>query len=176
MAYTIATPIQGQNLSASLYGNAVRNAINDLDTRMNKVEVIAVARKQKVSVTADSATFTAAETALGSITTGLISGWTYQVSFHTAVSGTVLNDELIARIRQDTIGGTQMRSINFMTNIPVIDLNGTNTSMVAEHTSVATASKTFFCTVTRVAGTGTYQYRASGSRPSYMFIDLVVVP
>lgn len=38
MAYTIVTPVPGQNISASLFGQAVKNAINDLDARVAVAE------------------------------------------------------------------------------------------------------------------------------------------
>lgn len=38
MAYTIVIPTPGQPISASLFGVAVRNAINDLDARLSALE------------------------------------------------------------------------------------------------------------------------------------------
>lgn len=38
MTYTITTPVKGQPVSSSLFGVAVKNAINDLDTRVAKLE------------------------------------------------------------------------------------------------------------------------------------------
>lgn len=44
MPYTIATPIYGQPASASLFGVAVKNAINDLDSRVGTLEGFTVGK------------------------------------------------------------------------------------------------------------------------------------
>jgi hypothetical protein len=52
MAYTIVTAVQGQPVSSALFGNAVKAAINDLDSRVAAIEGDTqklVARMQRVT-------------------------------------------------------------------------------------------------------------------------------
>jgi hypothetical protein len=178
MAYTIAVPIQGQNISPSLFGAAVRNAINDLDSRVSAVEAIAIARINKLAITADSATFTTAEFEFGTIAGSLVTGWTYQVNVHAACTSTTATDMGALRIRQDTSAGTQMQTIHWVLNNPQNAIAvGTPYWVVADYTAVATGSKTFSCTMQREGtSAGTFQMRAGGSRPTYLFLNLVFIP
>lgn len=179
MAYAITTPIQGQNLSASLYGKAVKDAINDLDTRMNEVEVLANARINKVSQVADSATYTTTEVSINTITASLVIGWTYRVSVFTSVSASTIAspsiEQTLLRLRQDTlVGGLQMQAAQ-------VYIGGTSSvgffaQISAEHTAVATGSKTFHLTAIRTSGGGNHQIRANGGAPTFLFVDLVVIP
>jgi hypothetical protein len=54
MPYTIITPIAGQNISASLFGIAVKNAIDNLDLRVGALEAF-TAGKPMVKIQAGAA-------------------------------------------------------------------------------------------------------------------------
>lgn len=181
MAYTIALPTPGQNLSASLYGKAVRDAIIDLDSRVSVLEGIVIARVAKVKVIVDSAAFTT-EIQYTTINATLLSGYTYGISVIAAIgaSGTLAiatNPETaLCRIREDNVSGTQQAGPQVF--IPTTSANGFFVQAYAEYTPGANGNKVFSITGQRNGGnTGTtHLFRAGATRPTLVYIDLIAVP
>jgi hypothetical protein len=123
-------------------------------------------------VTADSAAFTA-ETVVMTIVAPLVIGRTYAIWAFPRLASTIDNDDVLARIREDSVSGTELQ-------VDLQELTADNQSGVgqtydiyAQYTAVATGSKTFVVTAQRNAGTGSVRLENASTRPSYAFVEYI---
>jgi recombinational DNA repair protein RecT len=122
------------------------------------------------TVTADSSTFTNTDTVMMTLVAPLVDGRTYQVGMTARFNSTVSNDDVLVRIREDNVSGTDLQfgqiELPFDSTVghgPVV--------LFAEYTAVATGNKTFVCVADRNAGTGNLNMDASATGPARMWVD-----
>lgn len=123
--------------------------------------------------TADSPTFTTTETTLISVTAALVDGRTYRVRASVNFSSTVDNDDLRARIREDSSTGTIMQQRSWELTVDDQETTGVGGEPEAEYTATATSNKTFVLTGERLAGTGNCKLDAISTKPSYLYVDYI---
>ena len=120
---------------------------------------------------ADSSGITTTETTVMSVTAPLVAGRTYRVRFYGGFAGTVTDDNINARIREDNSTGTEMQNsasqLPFTSGVPWI------LPMEAEYTASATANKTFVATLVRLSGSGSVRLEAASSRHAYLYVDYI---
>jgi hypothetical protein len=118
-------------------------------------------------VTADSSVFTTTETSVATRTVPLVSGRTYRVKFTGGWNSTVLGDAITARLREDSVTGTQIDANTVLTTL-VSSLRGVKGNLEARYTATSTANKTFAATGVREAGTGQCRMAAGTNRPAIL--------
>jgi hypothetical protein len=128
-------------------------------------------RVATTTITADSSTWTTTETSISTVVASLTSGLLYRVQCCIPLSSGSAGELMNLRIREDTVAGTQLQGINvYASTTSAVGFQG---YVVAEYTAVATGSKTFVLTGSRVTSLGTCQARAGASRPAYFTVDLI---
>jgi hypothetical protein len=120
-----------------------------------------------VNVT-NSSTFTTTETVTDTITVALVSGRKYAIRYHGSWDSTVANDDVRARIREDSVAGTLLTSARL--RVPVTNGEAWE-HLYVEYTAVSTGNKTFVVTGLRVGGTGTINRHGASSEPAYLYVD-----
>jgi len=119
--------------------------------------------------TTNTATFTA-ETSINTVTAALENGKTYAVTWKTNGSSTVAGDRARFRIREDTVGGTQLDLAHVTCDAATVDYP---VILYYEYTAVATGNKTFVGTCVRQAGTGNLAVNANASQPNYLYVNYI---
>ncbi len=176
--YTIAIPVPGQPISSSLFGIPVRDAINDIDSRVATIE----ANTQKLIKRARRTT------AKGPITTEspylrldnipVIAGGAYRImtsNINLDSSGT--NDAMAARLRvafsatPGTLATTSSTQFGATRNI--MDFPGQSNLIPISAFYFASASGYISILVTgaRNTGTGTFQFFASSAEPFDLTVE-----
>jgi hypothetical protein len=112
-----------------------------------------------------------AETQIFSITANLVVGRVYRVSLYSHVNSSTPTDDGNARIREDSITGTELQ-------VDRVDIQNSATTgrmcyMEFEYKASVTGSKTFVVTMTRSAGAATPFFECAANRPLYMMIDYI---
>lgn len=128
-------------------------------------------RIQTAIETTDSGTFTTGDTQVASITAALVSGRIYRVRFAGSFVSTVAADTVLARIREDTSGGTVLQEKNRV--VGTTSGAGEALDFEVEFTAASSANKTFVVTAIRNGGTGTLHRDAAATRPSYLYVDYI---
>lgn len=118
----------------------------------------------------NSANITTTETTIASVTASLVAGRVYKVCLIGGVDASVAGDTCDARLRQDSSAGTEMQ----LRRVDLKDITGRwPVELEAEYTAVATGNKTFVATYVRASGTGNVIRVASGTIPTYLYVDYV---
>jgi hypothetical protein len=120
-------------------------------------------------VTSSSSTFTAL-TAVMSVTATLKANVTYKVTAFAHFASTAVNDTVTARIRQDTILGSDL---NLDPNILITSTGGVSSYQEAEYTPTIDVTKTFVLGAQRATGAGNITLTANSNFPSYLYVDYV---
>lgn len=123
-------------------------------------------------VTAPSAALTTVETVVATVAGSLISGKTYKVTYAGAFTASAVStaDHFFARLREDSLTGTQMQGRRLGANSVA---SGYPYAIEAEYTAGSTASKTFVVTLVRSGTAGSVTNYAAGDQPGYFYIDYV---
>ncbi|HEX6682425.1 MAG TPA: hypothetical protein VF062_06495 [Candidatus Limnocylindrales bacterium] len=127
-------------------------------------------RIQTTVITADSATFTTTEIVVATGTAApLVAGRIYMVVFDAGFQTTV-DGILRVMIREDNLAGTSIQIRDFF-----IDNTGTASAarVEVEFEAQATGNKVFVATGDMLSGGGTANLNASGTLPSYLYVDYV---
>lgn len=126
----------------------------------------------RTTATAD-VTFTTTETAVMSVTAGLVRGRTYAVRFAGAWNSTNAGDRIITALREDSVSGAGLvrRQIHMRTSVSALE--GRPDAMEAEFVAEATGNKTFVVSAFRNAGSGTCGLEAASTRPCFLSVDYV---
>jgi hypothetical protein len=119
--------------------------------------------------TTNSADITA-ESAVMSVTGPLLPGRVYRVRLAAGVGGQT-GDRLVLRIREDSLGGTQLQGQQAFISQGTTGAYASDIEV--EYTSVGSGSKTFVATMQLINGTGPVRLDADGSQPSYFYIDFI---
>jgi hypothetical protein len=176
--YTITTPVKNQPIPSAGFGLAVKNAINDLDTRAGALETNAqsiIARARRI--TAKSGITTTETPVLRLDNIQVKAGRIYQINTSGVnIDGSVANDigSLIMRIAYSATIGTsatiassqygQVRSVaDDPTNSNLVPLN-------AFYIATADGYISILLSAIRVAGSGTIQIYAAANE----ILDFVV--
>jgi hypothetical protein len=176
--YTITTPVKNQPIPSAGFGQAVKNAINDLDTRAGALETNAqsiIARGRRVTAKTGITTTETPVLRLDNIP--VKAGRIYQINTSGVnIDGSVANDigSLIMRIAYSATVGTlatiasaqvgQVRSVaDDPTNSNLVPLN-------AFYIATADGYISILLSAIRVAGSGTIQIYAAGNE----ILDFVV--
>ena len=118
-------------------------------------------------VTSNSGVFSA-ETVVITCVGFLEIGRTYKVETIFLGDINTAGDEIVARIREDSLTGTVMWD---HTQAPYGVTRASRWNMWNEFTAIVTGSKTFVVTLARLTGTGTIGLIASASQPAFLVID-----
>jgi hypothetical protein len=122
-------------------------------------------------VPTDSSTFTA-ETIVASVTAPLVSGRTYRVRFHGQFQSSVSGDRVFVRMRQNDISGSTI-NVTLLIITASASSPGWATTLEAEFVATSTGNKTFVVTGLRASGTGNINLEASGSWPTFLYVDYI---
>jgi hypothetical protein len=126
-------------------------------------------------VTSDSSTFTTSETEVQTITVPVTSGRVYSVTWWPLFRSSVANDEVRARIREDSSAGTEIQTAVRVVTTGAGAL-GTEMSLTAFYTAGATEDKTFSLTGVRVGGSGNINLEGASGRPSIAVVRYEYTP
>lgn len=123
--------------------------------------------------TTDSANYTTTETTVQTVTAALVAGRVYKIVAQSRASSSTGTDTIVARLREDTSTGTELQSY-------FVDVSGSTTIgaavvMEALYTAVGTGNKTFVLTGVRSVGAGNCRLEASPLRPSYLYVDRILI-
>lgn len=120
--------------------------------------------------TSTTSTITTTETVTDTVTGDLVAGRTYKITLETGVSVSVQADQFLARIREDSLVGTQLqaRRVGNHSTAQTYSLH-----VEVEYTAVSTGAKTFVATLVRSSGAGNITRSGSASTPEYFYIDYV---
>jgi len=180
-SYTIQTPVPGQPLSSSLYGTPVRDAINDLDSRVLSLE----ANNQKIIKRGRRTS----ALSIGAVSTEtpymrlddipVIAGVGYRImSSNVNLDSTVDNDVMFARLRfffSATTGSacTVANGTQFAQCRNVQDNNAQSNLIPISGFYFADTSGFISILVSgaRVVGTGTFQFFASAGEPFDLTVE-----
>jgi hypothetical protein len=177
--YSIVTPVQGQPVSSSLFGLAVKNAITDLDARVSALEgtapgLVAIHTRTSTSATVASAT------ELGVIRMDNIpvrAGYSYEVVMNrVAMTPSVVNLVGFARIRvnQGATATTSSNPIGFLRMAQATSASQTNTgAMIGVFNATADSTLSVLVTIALAFGTGTIQLHSSAAEPSTLHVKLI---
>jgi hypothetical protein len=117
-----------------------------------------------------SSTSGTTELSVGTVVAPVVAGRVYRVRYAGEFSGSVANDDVTVKIREDLVSGTILNRNqidNPVTNVfPYLVLE-------AEYTADATEDKTFHLTLVRTTGTGVFQRRAAADKPGYLYVDYI---
>ena len=122
--------------------------------------------------TADTATFTTVETVVSTVTAALVSGRTYRVRSVVTYQSDVADDHLNARLREDSVSGTQMTGKRVRSTLTTGGF-GFDGCLEAEYTAVSTGNKTFVATGVRSTGTGNWTGEGLSVQPRYLYVDYI---
>lgn len=120
--------------------------------------------------TSDSATFTTANTAIGTVTAALVSGRTYKIRLITHIGTTTGGDTADVNIRENNTAGVEIQAA-VAVPIPTNTAVGHYVELEGEYTAVATGSKTFVAVASRNSGSGTLRREAAATRPHLFYVD-----
>ena len=120
--------------------------------------------------TSASAAFTA-ETLLDSVTANLVIGRIYRIVWHGRAQSTVADGYARARIREDSLTGTQLQLAQVITSPAAAQ--SFPLMMETQFTAISTGSKTFVATMARQAGTGNVSSFAATDTPTYLYVEYV---
>jgi hypothetical protein len=178
MTYVITTPIKGQPASSALFGQAVKAAILDLDTRVAKLEgtqQVIVKRGRRITSTGNITTTETGWLRLDNIP--VLAGNVYQINTtNINVDTSVDND--IADVKLRVAYSATTGTLATITSTLVGHLRGTIDSasisniipMNMFYMATANGYISLILTLQRVAGTGNIIIFATGAD----FIDFVV--
>lgn len=122
------------------------------------------------SITSDSASITTTETSIASVTATLVAGRTYRIKYVTRIGTGTAGTVALIRIREDTVGGTELVGDNIYLGSGGGAGNGV--MMEGEYTAAATGAKTFHLTLQRASATG--DVRREGSfMPTYLYVEYI---
>lgn len=179
--YTIVTPIQGQPVSAALFGLAVKNAINDLDARVSALEgtapgLVAIHSRTTTAVAVSTST------EVGVIRMDNIpcrAGYSYEVVMNRiALTPSTLTGPLIGfcriRVAQGAVATITSTPVGFLRIAQPSSLSNTNTgTMTGVFNATADSTLSFLVTVALVSGTGNVALHSSVNEPSTVYVKLV---
>lgn len=116
----------------------------------------------------NSSAFTTTETEVDTITVPVVEGRRYKVVWRPAFFSTVANDHVRGILREDSLTGTAIQTVNITTPI-----GGQAFPMTLEafHTAAATGDKTFVGSGDRIAGTGNITAQASSTNPTLLYVE-----
>lgn len=118
-------------------------------------------------VTSDNVT--TAEEVVASVVAPLVSGRIYKIVFAFAWQPNAANDQAFARIRQDSVTGTEIQLCRFSEAATGTHFAG---RIETEFTATLTASKTFVATLAR-SPAGTATLNATAARPTFLYVDYI---
>ena len=172
--YTITPPVQGQPIPSVGFGQAVKNAINDLDARASAIEgsqQLVVARGRRITSTGNVTTTETGVLRIDNVT--VKAGRLYQISTGPVnMDGSVDNDVGTVRIRVSTSGAATISSTLLGYMRQTID-NNTQSNVVnvnAWYLAPADATISILLSLIRQAGTGNLIIFGSASD----ILDMVV--
>lgn len=133
-----------------------------------------IQRVATTKIVSDSSTWDdTPEVVAASVSATLVNGQKYMVWFTGRVSSDVNGDATNARLREDSVSGTQFQLAQWY--MPTNSGNGWQQTIYGEYTAVASASKTFVLTAQRSIGTGVaHRVRASATAPGYLILGRVI--
>lgn len=177
--YSIVTPVQGQPISSSLFGLAVKNAITDLDARVSALEgtapgLVAIHTRTTTSTTV------ASSTEVGLIRMDNIAvraGYAYEVVMNrVAMTPSVTGLVGFARIRvaQGATATTASTPIGYLRMAQATSTSQTNTgAMIGVFNATADSTLSVLVTLALVAGAGTVQLHSSAAEASTLHVKLI---
>jgi hypothetical protein len=120
--------------------------------------------------TAVSAAITTTETEIMTVVAPVVINRIYKVTADFGFAVSVATDAFICVIREDTVTGTivETRRIAAPTTATLWSKHSE-----AEYTADATEDKTFVLSLQRTTGTGNIILSASGTSPSYLYVDYI---
>lgn len=131
-----------------------------------------ILRQVGIDLTTSDATATSGTTekVIATVSATLVSGKQYCIEFDSTWDRTVLSDDFLVRIREDSLTGT---IINGQRMPAAAALTGEGFGLRGFHTAAGDGAKTFVATVVRVGGTGTITRRGSATGPTQTTVTQV---
>jgi hypothetical protein len=127
-------------------------------------------RIQTAKATSSSGTITTTETVVQTIVAPVVAGRIYRITWDGRVQSTANADDVVAKIREDSVSGTVLQDADVDIHI------GTRSyrwHFETEYTADATEDKTFVVTLDRDAGTGNITMFATSTQPCFLYCDYI---
>lgn len=132
-----------------------------------------VSNRMATTIRTTDSSAVSAETQIDTVTASLVSGRIYKVTWDIAYTSSVAADSMFARIREDSVSGTQLTLRRGDIRLTNGAGSGWSLHLEAEYTAVSTGNKTFSGTIARASGTGNVNVVAAATLPAYLYVDYV---
>lgn len=120
--------------------------------------------------TTDSATFTTANTQIGSVVAALVSGRTYAVRLVTHIGADATGSTADVNLRENNTAGAEIQAAVGVP-IPTSTAAGHYLAIEGEYTAVSTGNKTFVAVAARNSGSANLRREAAATRPQLLYVE-----